>query len=161
MPADKSNRRAAEIRYGARYQIFRMQKTEDGWTPCFYCGHPADCLDHHPPISKVDEYEAFVLVDERYVKVWCCQECNRILGDSLQLTLLERDDELKARLAKKYSKYLFQPEWSEAELKMMGPVMRGDIRRSLRLKKAVTDRLQFSQGVREYTVAFTIREAAE
>lgn len=156
--AGKGWRKQESIRYEDLYEIFRIPLHAEGWTRCFYCGAPADTLDHQPPISRVSDYRALALEHERFVKALACRECNGLLGNELHGTLLEREEDLKARLRKKYRRYAELPDWNEDQLDDMGPRMRAEIRRSMRLKQAIVDRLTFIEGIRDYTECFEIEE---
>lgn len=158
MKSTSPGRTAAVHRYEHRYRIFRIALHEEGWTRCFYCGAPADTVDHQPPLSRVCDYEALGLANERYVKVLACRECNTLLMDSLQDTLIDRHDELKIRLRKKYDRYMRLPNWTEDQLDEMGTLMRKEIRRSMRLKGAVAERIEFTKGLGDYMVLFEIEE---
>ena len=87
--------------YEIRYQTYTFG---EGKKPkCFYCGAPATCLDHSPPLSRVSDYEALKMTIPEYLKVPCCGECNLLLGDSLQDNLQSRHEHLKALLTARYT----------------------------------------------------------
>lgn len=73
---------------------------------CFYCGQVATGVDHQPPISKIEEYESICASQNRtahLLKVSCCGECNRLLGNSVFSTFKAKLENLRRRLKKKYS----------------------------------------------------------
>ena len=107
---------------------------------CYYCGLPADSIDHVVPQSIL---EAAVMAGDmesylgligwgRTLIVKSCRQCNSLLGASLQHTLAERKAELKARLKRKLARDLNIPDWTEVELEELGP----------RLRQVVTDGLE-------------------
>lgn len=85
---------------------------------CFYCGDLKSEQDHCPPVSWADtlisKQKSGVL---KYLKVPCCQHCNKILGSKALFTLLERVEHVHESLADKYDHELCL--WSEDELKEM------------------------------------------
>lgn len=136
------------INYENLYKWFRYQG-EQPFT-CFYCGSLADTADHCPPISRVDDYRAYRFSHEEYLKVMCCRECNSLLGDSLQTSLIEREIELKFRLEHKFARYIDMPPWTEQELKKMGRNMRSKIEASIRMKELALARVEHSAGINAY-----------
>lgn len=136
------------VHYEARYFVLKSARHSGlPWHACFYCGDPADTLDHCPPLSRIPDYEAIGLLREFYVKVPSCRECNTLLGASLQGDIISREQKLKAKLRRRYARVLRLPDWSPSELRAMGRTMRDEIQRSIRLRERVQVRLDYSGGV--------------
>lgn len=140
-------RRKRLSRVDQLYSIFGQRDPEKGWKSCFYCGDPADTVDHHPPVSRVDDYRALGLSHEVFVKVFCCQECNCLLENSLNESLLDRERELKQKMAKKYSRKLRVPDWTEKELSCLGRTLRGEILSAIAVRDRVEKRLEYCGGI--------------
>lgn len=72
---------------------------------CFYCGEFSQTLDHVPPTSR---YHDFMSLFDSHVPIFvpACNQCNGLLGDSLQRDLYERFNDCKEKLIVKLSKYL-------------------------------------------------------
>jgi|DEB19_MinimDraft_3_1074340.scaffolds.fasta_scaffold33555_5 hypothetical protein len=85
--AQKERNRLSKI-YGKRYKRHFMS---EGYY-CFYCGDPADCLDHCPPLSIVEDTDPKKLREKKipHVLLPCCHECNTALGDRYLLTVEDR-----------------------------------------------------------------------
>lgn len=83
---------------------------------CFYCGEISYCEDHVPPTSR---YHDFMCLYDCHppILVPACNQCNRILGNSLQKDIYERFDECKELLLKKLDKYLMYGNiWDKDEI---------------------------------------------
>jgi hypothetical protein len=112
---------------------------------CFYCGLPANSIDHVVPQSVL-----YMLEDtghsthgNRVMKVPCCHECNCLLGASCQSTLTERKKSLKDKLRHRYRKYLDLPDWTDQELSELGDHLRKEIFASLAIRDLTRLRIWF------------------
>lgn len=99
----------------------RVSKPLDNCMPCYYCGVPADTVDHVPPRS-VRVRLAELNLQNRYAhhEVPCCFECNSLLGARAPFGLTDRKRYLKTRLSRRYAKLLRIPKWDDAELAEVG-----------------------------------------
>ena len=88
---------------------------------CYYCGVPAESIDHVPPRSARPTIIALNL-EKKYpfVEVHACLECNSILGARALWRLKERKDFIKKALKKKYRKHLQTAVFTDAELSEYG-----------------------------------------
>jgi hypothetical protein len=94
------NRVIADVQYHEIRIRFQNQVV------CFYCGVRATGVDHQPPLSRIDEYRHICKSTGKPVlllKVSCCAECNRLLGNSVFSSFLAKLENLRRRLAKKYA----------------------------------------------------------
>lgn len=96
-----------------RYEAWRIGQNAK---PCYYCGVPADGIDHVPPRSVRS-----ILIQEQnrrwpFVEVNCCHECNSILGARPPWTLPERKAKVKIALRRRYGRVLHMPDWTEAQI---------------------------------------------
>jgi len=114
---------------------------------CMYCGQPADTLDHVPPVSRISDYEALRLDRERYFLVRSCADCNVVLGNSLQETILQRAEYLKDRLEQKHRNKLKAQEWDEEELQELGPRLRSSVRAQIRTATRIRARIDYYAGI--------------
>ena len=117
---------------------------------CFYCGERADTLDHCPPISRADDYLVFNLEEERWVLVDCCRECNGLLSDSLQETIVERAELLKLKLTRRYRSLLRTPKWTAKELRELGRMLRSSIDGQATERARIQERLEYNGGISAY-----------
>lgn len=149
-----SAREEAEKRYGHRYQRF-YHDLEARFT-CFYCGDPAECFDHVPPICRVSDYESFGLAHPRYLKVPACHECNTLAGSEVQESILERNEVVKAALRRKHRRVLASPEWDADDF--ANAALRGRLRHYVKSRtnrvSTILARLDYSLGVQRYCDEF-------
>ena len=131
-------------RYDQLYRFFHYED-EEPFT-CFYCGDRADGVDHCPPITRVDDYRALQPIYEDYVKVICCFHCNSILGDTLQISLIDREQYLKSWLAENQTIVSV----SDEEIKTMGRNLKRRIKRWKAMEKQIEERLQYNKGINAY-----------
>lgn len=141
----KKRRRQLEV-LKERYENIKPPKTAK-WRACFYCGEPADTTDHYPPLSRISGYEAFNLAQEHYAAVPACQECNRLLSDSLQVSLWERFQHCKDLLQIRYRKVLRTADWEADELEELSPQMRREVAGWVRERKHIERRLAYETAM--------------
>ena len=132
--------------YCDRYKLIEAQHHDDGYRRCFYCGEPADTIDHVPPLSRVSDYESIGLVRDQYFLVSCCQRCNILLGSTLQDSLFDRLAELRSILLVRHRAQLNMPDWSESEIAELGVAMRDEVERGLREYNRIADALEYTGG---------------
>src|SRR6266404_4024559 len=89
--------------------------------PCFYCGCPANTIDHVPPKSV----RSFIVAEKlrskyTFSEVNCCLECNVLLGDRPIWRLSLRKRFIKRALRLRYARLLRGPIWTTAEKNVMG-----------------------------------------
>tara|TARA_Y100000590_G_C15537996_1_gene945807 strand:- start:41 stop:661 length:621 start_codon:yes stop_codon:yes gene_type:complete len=117
---------------------------------CFYCGLPADTVDHVPPLNCVlnlrAEYENL-----NYLRVPSCGECNRLGSDEPHIEPFERKDFIQAKIREKYKKYLKAPDWEEEEIEEMGFSLRGSIEAMMALKYLIAYRITYATN-KKYTL---------
>lgn len=115
------------------------RKLLDDGAVCVYCGCKGEVEDHALPYSLRNQPWA-----RERVTVPSCKECNGMLSNSFQETLVERIAEAKERLRYRYSKVLAMPNWSTGELIDLGPgAIARSIIASMEHKKWLEKRLQF------------------
>jgi hypothetical protein len=136
-------------RYNHLYDVLSVM---DNPFLCLYCGEPAECRDHVPPLSRIEAYRRFNLEREVYVKVWCCTECNRLLSDSLQIDLIERIDNLKQLLRLKYKTEGITKLWTKTEIKeaQLTGRLKKYIQGRSALEKLAVNRVEFGLGYHTY-----------
>jgi hypothetical protein len=106
---------------------FRLSRGTFSCRPCYYCGLPATCVDHVPPISKAAALlEAGVVTQEMMVCVSSCQECNSILGARPLLTPELRRRYIAESLHVKVGKH-DRVHWTDDEMVELGPRMRKEV----------------------------------
>ena len=97
--------------YSVLYKKFFHDK--DNKYACFYCGDPADAKDHVPALCRVPDYRRLNLEKEEYFLVPSCTECNVLLSDSLQDSILDRVIIAHGLLEEKYKKLLKGKKWNK------------------------------------------------
>ena len=130
--------------YESRYK--RCYHNEANRFTCFYCGaNNGIGFDHVPPITRVDDYMAFGLANEIYVKVPACEQCNSLLGNSLQVTILDRVEFLKQRLRRKLARDL-RCKVDFNDTRHMGPRLKAVIRAAIERRDIAEARLDYYSG---------------
>lgn len=99
---------------------------------CYYCGLPADSVDHVIPKCIVGDRTEFV---------WSCRDCNTALGAKLFKDAPAKRQWIKQRLRRKYERLLAAPEWTEAELAKLGPSLRRYVKTQIRKREVIRARL--------------------
>ena len=122
----KSNSKRQELHKLHNHKYTRHY-TNEGYY-CFYCNDPAECLDHVPPLSLIDNmpYKERKRFGIPAALVPCCDECNRILGDRV---LVNVEDRL-LYLESYYDKYLNRQKsmWTNDEIEELGPSLQDMVR---------------------------------
>jgi hypothetical protein len=116
---------------------------------CAYCGSVATSLDHVVPRHFLERMVDSginhpLLRNGRVLVVPSCRECNVGLGGQFFRTFAERREWVHRWLRKRYRRLIEMPEWTEAQLAQMGPVMRQHIRSSQRKRDIILERLAWS-----------------
>lgn len=116
-------------------------------TVCYYCGAPAETVDHVPPRS----IRPFILENPQqrqhypFYEVNCCKECNcRFLGTK-GWTLAERKKHVAQQIKRKYRRLLAMPDWTPEELQGMSMKMKTQIRANLKKRDNVRERLRWAE----------------
>jgi len=140
--------------YADLYKFFQHDPSNP--FTCFYCGEPASTIDHVPPISRVDDYRAFKLRHEFYLKVPCCKECNSTLQDSLQMHIIDRTIKAHELLERRYKKHLKCKAWTKEALEyaQFTGKLRKYILASEELRKHTTSRCDYWKGVNAFLAEF-------
>lgn len=133
--------------YGSLYRVAPSERSEFGWPLCVYCGDPADCVDHAPPLSRIHDYRSLGVV-EQYLLAKTCGSCNRMLGSTLQADILERIDEAKRMLRKKLGKRDTGYVWAEDDLEDLGPNLRSHVGSAMRKTEGLIRRIDYREGFR-------------
>jgi hypothetical protein len=102
------------------------------FTPCHYCGMPADTIDHVVPqvvlgaasLSTDPDVRTYFLRKHRVLTVDACRECNVLISSKYLPTLADRKTYLKARLRTKNRRLLAMPAWSPSELAQLSERLR-------------------------------------
>lgn len=97
---------------------------------CFYCGAPADTIDHCPPLSIVDTYLHYDRVLLR-----CCSLCNSLLSHRVLLTPLARCEYLKERYSKRWRKDIEMPYWADDEIEELEGELKREVIKGMKRKE--------------------------
>lgn len=113
-------------------------------TGCFYCGEPADTIDHCPPISFIDvkDQKWFKSKKIKFYKVSSCFDCNKKLGAKQLLTLQERANFILSRLETSTDKIVY---WSQDEINEMSAMFEKMIQAKKEKNKILFERVRFCQ----------------
>lgn len=106
---------------------YKRHFTAEGYY-CFYCGDPADTLDHVPPLSSMDILDKAKRKKERIpaALVPCCSECNGALGSRQLWTVFDRLMYLESYYDAYFKKQAMM--WTEEEINDLGPSLRESVR---------------------------------
>jgi hypothetical protein len=101
--------------------------TNEGYY-CFYCGDPAEGLDHVPPLSLIDAmpYEKRKRAKIPAVLLACCGECNNALNSRRLVNVDERLEFLESFYDAKFKKQ--NSMWTEEEILELGPSLQNSVR---------------------------------
>jgi hypothetical protein len=110
--------------------------------PCRYCGLACDTIDHIPPQSVRPRLVELGIANRYpFIEVWCCRECNTLLGARALWTVETRKKFIKQALRKRYHRYLNAPEWTDREIShLSGTLQRYVLNREI-IKAMVEKRL--------------------
>lgn len=144
---NQTDRKGLHALFASLYENAPCERSELGWPLCVYCGEPADCIDHVPPLSRVYDFRT-LQVPEKYYRVKCGTSCNNTLGSTLQHDLLERIDVLKGFLRKKLGKRDVGYLWVEDDLDGLGPNLRSHVGSSMRKTESLVRRIDYRGGLR-------------
>jgi len=107
---------------------------------CFYCGLPADTVDHIIPRVVVTALMDIQFTAGR-MTVPACRECNSALGAKVFSDPLEKKRWIKVWLRQRYKRVLQMPPWSESELAELQFNLREMTEAALRLKELIKSRI--------------------
>lgn len=134
--------------YHFLYASAPSERSELGWPICVYCGDPADCIDHVPPLSKVNQYRELGAHREQYLLVKSCRPCNQMLGSTVQTDVLARIDEAKALIRKKLGKRDVNYTWDDEDLEDLGRNLRSHVGSAMRKTESLKRRIEYRGGYR-------------
>jgi len=144
----KSRSQADRLR---RSIIDKKYKTYYKEARCFYCGDPAETIDHAPAISQV-----YAWGEDRYrnrgIGLWrvsCCHECNNLLGDRSVSSLQKRAEYVYRELMKRYEKHINQQNWYKEDLDEMGGILKDYIENSELVNKWIDRRLSYMEDIHQ------------
>jgi NMD protein affecting ribosome stability and mRNA decay len=123
------------------------------YTPCYYCGDPADSIDHTIPQSVLKSLRGFDIETRqailkrlpRMVTVEACRSCNSVLRAIAYPTLEQRRQHVVRYLMVKYAKLLASPDWDDAELAELGPTLRSAVLQQQGIKEWVRRRIRHAR----------------
>ena len=116
---------------------YNAQRIRIRGNQCLYCGQPAESDDHFPPVVFTGPAGLGFLLPS-------CNECNGIVGAKHPTDLWSRCDLAKASIRKKYRHFLLVPEWSDDEIKEMGPSFRKGLSAWKKTHEQVKKRIAWS-----------------
>lgn len=124
MTTSKARRKELMKIHGHKYE--RHFLTEGYY--CFYCSDPAQCLDHVPPISIIENYSYEVRKKHKMptALVPSCLECNAYLSDRSLPTVMDRLLYLESHYEAYFKKQ--QAMWTEDEINELGTSLRDFIK---------------------------------
>lgn len=107
---------------------------------CFYCGNLGECLDHCPPVSRMNLYPT---VPKILIK--SCNLCNRLLGARPLPTLASRIEFLLKKYTKKYSKIIKLPQWEQEEINELSGTLKQFIEATRNSKQMAIAKIKYLQ----------------
>jgi hypothetical protein len=108
---------------------------------CFYCGVPADTIDHVPPQSVRPILIQFELTKWKFHEVPACHECNCLLGARQPWTVEGRKTAVKELLKRRYRQFIEMPSWDESKLADLGRGMQDFVTESQVFARLIKQRL--------------------
>ncbi len=129
----------------------RRRRRIKGLTPCYYCGLPADAIDHTIPqgllkiMELLDDDVSEALLKELpwLTQVPSCGQCNSVLGSRIFPTMRERKEAVKSYLRKRYARILKTPLWTEEEIDDLGYNLKRMVQNRQNLKQVVAQRIRW------------------
>ena len=112
---------------------------------CVYCGESADSRDHAPSLASLHRIMDTVPSSEwpRCHLYPSCRECNMLLNDCADHTMVNRRGVAHKRLRKRHKRLLEMPNWEPEELSDLSPRLRESVEASLRQRERLRERLRF------------------
>jgi hypothetical protein len=108
---------------------------------CYYCGQPANSIDHVPPRSTRKMYDrSNVPCPYKFYELPACRECNAALNDNL-CTPRERKAYIGDWLRRRYKQILNMPNWTDEELAELSPALKSRVIDNLRLRAQIKARI--------------------
>ena len=117
---------------------------------CNYCGDPADTRDHLIPVSAqtYSRPNRTARHSRRFGEtVWCCRECNSLLGSQVFPSVEARSKYVAKALARRYRALLRAPKWAPEELDGLGPNLRGAVLAAEAQKRGVKARITYANSL--------------
>jgi len=96
---------------------------------CFYCGAPADTVDHCPPLAMAESVSASRILYR------CCRLCNSSLGGAFLVTALERCEHLRARYSRRWHRDIEMPHWTTEEIESLDGSLKAEIIKAMKRKE--------------------------
>lgn len=121
-----------------RYEAWRVTAH-----PCYYCGCPANTVDHVPPQSARPILMQHQVSKWPFIEVNACLECNSALGAKAIWTLPERKAHIKKWLARRYSRVLKTPKWTPEEIDELGRGLHQFVKESQFLAELTRNRINW------------------
>lgn len=121
-------------KYRKKLLKLHNHKYERHYTPegfyCFYCGDPADGLDHVPSINSIDtmDYQYRKRHQIPAVTVACCSTCNGATSSRRLDTVSDRLLYLESFYQRIFEKH--NKTWSNDEIDELGPSLQDFVRSS-------------------------------
>lgn len=117
---------------------------------CYYCGQPADTIDHVVPTSLLDAIRnsgdvgliAAITERRRKMTVQACRECNLLAGAVYDQTLADRKARIAKRFERRHRRALEMPDWADSELMELSPGLRGYVLNALIERDYLRERLR-------------------
>ncbi len=117
---------------------------------CYYCGAPADTIDHVVPrafiIAATDSGDAALIAAiterRRRMTVTACQECNSMAGAVYDQTLTIRRVRIADRFERRHRRALATPDWADTELMDLSPMLRNYVLNGLMKRDELLARLR-------------------
>lgn len=116
---------------------------------CYYCGEPADSIDHVVPLSLIrqleDDPEALerVIGKGRIREVDACRDCNHRLSSEYDINLKDRKERLRDRLRSRYLRLLAMPEWTDDDLGELNGWLQGSVIHATAVQAWIMRRLSY------------------
>jgi hypothetical protein len=108
---------------------------------CFYCGS-VDHVEREHIIPNIYTSRSGRRTFKKGEIVPACRECNGAKGSRLWGCVEDICDELINHYHRKYRGELATGDWDETELQELGPILRGKIKASFKVKEDIEERIE-------------------
>lgn len=112
---------------------------------CFYCGEPANALDHCPPLASIEGRSKNYWKKNKikFLLVPSCTNCNSKLGNREFFSLYERCQYLESKLLSDYEK--IHNNWTDEEIEELGYTLKVSVKAYVARSQILLERIRHIQ----------------
>lgn len=130
------------------WQVFCGDKCRRKWNylqrgVCFYCGEPGTSRDHVHPVAARGFKRRFMGQET----VYCCTECNSMLGSSIFSSIEDRVTWIKNQYIQKYGLTHGVVDWEPEEMGELGWSLRARVKKMIAGRHRAERRVCYASAV--------------